>query len=66
MSDLKKRVDPQTGLVAPRTFDMARKFGVSRSTICRRLAELRRDGRFELVRVPVEPNENPIYYRLRD
>ena len=65
MDDLRRRVDPKTGLVQPLTACMARRLGVSRSTVSRKLRNLRQLGAFETVDVHVSPNQLSIYYRLK-
>ena len=66
MDDLRQRVDPKTGLVRPLTACMARRLGVSRSTVSRKLRSLRQLGAFEAVDVRVGPRQLTIYYRLKD
>ena len=66
MDDLRQRVDPKTGLVRPLTSSMARRLGVSRSTVSRELRGLRQLGAFEIVYVRVSPKQLAIYYRLKD
>ena len=66
MDDLRQRVDPKTGLVKPFTACMARRLGVSRSTVSRELRSLRQLGAFETVDVRVSPKQLAIYYRLKD
>ena len=66
MENLRRRVDPKTGLVRPLTAHMARELGVSRSTISRQLRGLRQCGAFETVDVHVSPKQLAIYYRLKD
>ena len=66
MDDLRQRVDPKTGLVRPLTSSMARRLGVSRSTVSRELRGLRQFGAFEIVYERVGPKQLVIYYRLKD
>lgn len=62
---LRKRIDPKTGLV--RLWRrLARELGVSRSTIARRMVELRASGEIESVFVRVCPKVTIGYYRLKD
>ena len=65
MENLRRRVDPKTGLVRPLTACMAREFGVSRSTVSRALRGLRESGAFEIVDVHDSSGQLTIYYRLR-
>ena len=65
MDDLRQRVDPKTGLVRPLTACMARRLGVSRSTVSRELRSLRQLGAFETVDVRVSPKQLTTYYRLK-
>ena len=65
MDDLRQRVDPKTGLVRPLTACMARRLGVSRSTVSRELRNLRQLGAFETVDVHISPKQLSIYYRLK-
>ena len=65
MENLRRRVDPKTGLVRPLTARMARELGVSRSTVSRQLRGLRECGAFETVDVRVGPNQLTTYYRLK-
>ena len=65
MENLRRRVDPKTGLVRPFTARMARELGVSRSTVSRALRSLRECGAFETVDVRDSPKQLTIYYRLR-
>ena len=66
MENLRRRVDPKTGLVRPLTAHMARELGVSRSTVSRELRSLRQSGAYEIVDVRVSPKQLAIYYRLKD
>ena len=66
MDDLRQRVDPKTGLVKPFTACMARRLGVSRSTVSRELRSLRQFGAFEIVYERVGPKQLVIYYRLKE
>ena len=65
MENLRRRVDPKTGLVRPLTAHMARQLGVSRSTVSRELRSLRQCGAFETVDVRISPKRLTIYYRLK-
>ena len=65
MENLRRRVDPKTGLVRPLTAHMARELGVSRSTISRELRSLRQSGAFETVDVRISPKQLITYYRLK-
>ena len=66
MENLRRRVDPKTGLVRPLTAHMARELGVSRSTVSRELRSLRQSGAYEIVDVRVNPKKLVIHYRLKD
>ena len=66
MENLRKRVDPKSGLVRPLTTRMARELGVSRSTVSRELRSLREYGSIELVYIRESPKTLTIYYRLKD
>ena len=66
LENLRRRVDPKTGLVRPFTAHMARELGVSRSTVSRELRSLRQSGAFEIVYERVSPKQLAIYYRLKD
>ena len=65
MENLRRRVDPKTGLVRPFTAHMARELGVSRSTVSRELRSLRQSGAFETVDVRICPKRLTTYYRLK-
>ena len=65
MENLRRRVDPKTGLVRPLTAHMARELGVSRSTVQRELRGLRQCGAFETVDVRISPMQLITYYRLK-
>ena len=65
MENLRRRVDPKTGLVRPFTAHMARELGVSCSTVFRQLRSLRNNGAFEVVDVNVSPKVTIGYYRLK-
>ena len=65
MENLRRRVDPKTGLVRPLTACMARELGFSRSTVSRELRNLRQCGAFETVDVRVSPKQLTTYYRLK-
>ena len=65
MENLRRRVDPKTGLVRPLTAPMAREHGVSRSTVSRQLRGLRQCGAFETVDVRISPKQLTTYYRLK-
>ena len=65
MDNLRRRVDPKTGLVQPLTAHMARELDVSRSTVSRELRSLRQLGAFEIVYERVSPKQLVIYYRLK-
>lgn len=64
LENLRRRVDPKTGLVRPLWKQMARELGVSRSTIARRMTELYASGAYERVCVKVSPEVVICYYRL--
>ena len=66
MENLRRRVDPKTGLVRPLTARMVRELVVSRSTVSRELRGLRECGAFETVDVRVSPKRLTTYYRLKD
>ena len=63
---LKKRVDPQTGLVRPLWRQLARELGVGRTTIARHMIALRACGALESVDTHPSPKSTIIYYRLKD
>ena len=65
MDNLRRRVNPKTGLVRPLTAHMARELDVSRSTVSRELRSLRQLGAFEIVYERVSPKQLVIYYRLK-
>ena len=65
MENLRRRVDPKTGLVRPLTAHMARELGVRRSTVSRELRGLRQCGAFETVDVRISPKQLTTYYRLK-
>ena len=64
MENLRRRVDPETGLVRPRWKQMALELHVSRSTIARQMAELYASGAYERIYVKVNPRVMICYYRL--
>lgn len=66
MEDLKSRMDPATRMVLPELSNLARKLGVSRSSIKRKLKDLRDCGAFELVHVKSKPEAkvSTIYYKI--
>ena len=63
---LKRREDPETGLVRPLWAQLARELGVSRSTLARQLAKLRASGAYEVVTDSVRTEPVVVYYRLKD
>lgn len=66
MEDLKSRMDPATRMVLPQLSNLARKLGVSRSSIKRKLKDLRDFGAFEFVHVKSKPEAkvSTIYYKI--
>ena len=66
LDELRRRVDPETGLVRPLWKQLARELGVSRSTIARQMVGLRESGAYEIVTVKVSPMISVVYYRLKD
>ena len=66
MENLRRRVDPKTGLVKPLLSQVARELGVSRSTVSRQMVELRESGIVELVYVRNSPKMLDIFYRLKE
>ena len=46
--------------------ELTRRFGVSRSTVSRKLRSLRQFGAFEIVYERVGPKQLVIYYRLKE
>lgn len=65
LKSLERRLDPETGLVRPDWKGLARELGVSRSTIARRMVELRQSGAVESVYIKVNPKYTVGYYRLK-
>lgn len=59
MDALKRRIDPKTGLARPDRKGLARELHVSRSTISRRMPDLRDCGLVESVLIPVSPTPFP-------
>ena len=59
MDALKRRIDPKTGLARPDWKGLARELHVSRSTISRRMPDLRDYGLVESVLIPVSPTPFP-------
>ncbi len=66
LNALRRRLDPETGLVNPDWKGLARELGVSRSTIARQMVALRNCGDVESVFVKVSPRVTVIYYRLNE
>ena len=68
LSSLKRRMDPKTHLVRPDWKGMARELHVSRTTISRIVASLKRSGFFENIYLPVRPGSRIKYtlYRITD
>ena len=64
MDALKRRIDPKTGLARPDWKGLARELHVSRSTISRRMPDLRDCGLVESVLIPVSPKVKVTLYRL--
>ena len=62
---LARRVDPETGLVQPLWRKLAKEVGVSRATLARQLAELKRRGAFDVVLTRKDPDQVITYYRLK-
>ena len=67
LKSLERRVDMETGLVKPYWNDLAREFGVGRSTVARQIVKLRQSGAIESVAVRACPDARiaAIYYRLK-
>jgi len=65
MDALRRRIDPETGLVQPHWEQLARELGVSRSTIARHMVGLRLRGMVESVADPRSPNSLYVHYRLK-
>ena len=63
---LKQRIDPKTGLARPDWKGIARELHVSRSTIGRRMPDLRDCGLVESVLIPVGPKVKITLYRLHE
>ena len=63
---LEQRVNTETGLVKPYWNDLAREFGIGRSTVARQIEKLRQSGAIESVAVRTRPDARiaAIYYRL--
>lgn len=61
---LHRRLNAETGLAKPDWKGVARELGVSRSTIAREMAGLRRCGVVESVFIKISPKVSVIYYRL--
>ena len=63
---LERRMDPATRTVRPNWKGLARELHVSRSTISREVASLKRSGFFESIAVPVRPGSKISYvlYKL--
>ena len=66
LNALKRRIDPKTGLARPDWKGLARELHVSRSTISRRMPDLRDCGLVESVLIPVGPKVKITLYRLND
>ena len=68
MQALERRMDPVTRMVRPNWNGLARELHVSRSTISRVIASLRRSGLFESIAVPTRPGSKISYmfYKLID
>jgi len=66
LESLKRRQDPETGLVKPGWKGMARELGVSCSTIARQMAGLRQCGAVESVIIQTSPESVDTFYRLHD
>ena len=62
-----RRVDADTGLVKPYWNDLAREFGIGRSTVARQIVKLRQSGAIESVAVRIRPDARiaTVYYRLK-
>ena len=65
LASLRRRVDPETGLVRPRWRELGREFGISRSSVSRIMPALHASGLVESVLVKVSPKISVIYYRLK-
>ena len=66
LNALKRRIDPKTGLARPDWKGIARELHVSRSTIGRRMPDLRDCGLVESVLIPVGPKVKITLYRLHE
>ena len=68
LSSLKWRMDPKTHLVSPDWKGMTHELHVSRTTISRIAASLKRSGFFESIYLPVRPGSRIKYtlYRITD
>ena len=66
LTALERRMDPATRIVRPDWKGLARELHVSRSTISRVAASLKRSGFFESIAVPVRPGSKISYilYKL--
>ena len=66
LAALERRMDPATRIVRPDWKGLARELHVSRSTISRVVASLKRSGFFESIAVPVRPGSKVSYilYKL--
>ena len=66
LTALERRMDPATRIVRPDWKGLARELHVSRSTISRVVASLKRSGFFESIYVPVSPGSEEVYtlYKL--
>ena len=61
---IRRRIDPKTGLSSVTWMELAREFHVSRSTIARRMQDLRESGDVESIWVKVSPKVSVCYYRV--
>ncbi len=66
LAAIRRRIDPKDGLASPDWKGIARELGVSRSTIARRMVEIRDSGAVESVFIRKAPKITIIRYRLKD
>ena len=66
LCDLESRMDRNTMLVRPEIASMARKLNVSRSSVKREIASIRKSGFLELLRIYKRPTDKvcTIMYRI--
>ena len=66
LRSLERRLDPETHLVRPDWKGMTREFNISRSTLSRIIAGLKRSGFLESISAPARPGSklNYVFYRI--